>query len=429
MAEIKDIKAREVLDSRGNPTIEAEVILASGVIGRAIVPSGASTGSREALELRDGGARYNGKGVLKAIEHVQTEIRAALLGHDVRHQKGIDDLLITLDDTANKGRLGANAILAVSLAVAHAAAAAVKKPLYQYLCCSETDPDWVLPVPQMNIINGGVHADNSLDIQEFMIIPVGAPSFKEAIRYGAEIMHALKAMLKRQGLATTVADEGGFAPNLRSNAEAIDLLLQAITDTGLKVSQDIYLGMDLASTEFYQAGKYILHAENKNLDAAGMVSLLASWTRQYPIISIEDAMAEDDWAGWKLLTDTLGDKLQLVGDDLFVTNTKIFSKGVKEGIANAILIKPNQIGTLTETINAIHMAKESGYAAVMSHRSGETEDTTIADLAVAMHVNQIKTGAPCRSERVAKYNQLLRIEEELGTSAKYAGKTAFKHLV
>lgn len=428
MAEIKNLKAREVLDSRGNPTIEAEVILASGVMGRAMVPSGASTGAREALELRDGGTRYQGKGVLNAIHNIKTEIRSALLGHDVRHQKGIDDLLIKLDDTSNKGRLGANAMLAVSLASVHAAANAVGMPLYQYLCSAESNPTWILPVPQMNIINGGAHANNSIDIQEFMILPVGAPTFKEALRFGVEVYHALKSLLKRQGYSTTVGDEGGFAPSLNSNEAALELILQAIDETGLKAGQDIYLGLDLASSEFYQAGKYLLRSENVVLNSQGLVELLTSWVRQYPIISIEDGMAEDDWSGWKLLTESLGDKIQLVGDDIFVTNTKIFEKGVREGIANAILIKLNQIGTLTETLASIQMAKESGYGVVISHRSGETEDTTIADLAVATHAGQIKTGAPCRSERVAKYNRLLLIEDELGTQAKYAGTKAFKHL-
>lgn len=424
MAEIKQIRAREILDSRGNPTIEAEVILTTGVIGRAAVPSGASTGSREALELRDGGSRYNGKGVQNAIQNIQTEIQAALLGHDVRHQKGLDDLLINLDTTVNKGRLGANAMLAVSLAAAHAAALAVKKPLYEYLNMMTQAP-MLLPVPMFNVINGGVHADNSLDMQEFMILPVGAPSFKEAMRYGAQVFHALKCLLKRQGLMTTVGDEGGFAPNLPSHQAVLELLMKAITEAGFKPGQDIYLGLDLASTEFYRGGKYELRSEQKQLSSEELVNYLASWVDQFPIISIEDAMAEEDWAGWKLLTEKLGNKIQLVGDDVFVTNTNIFIKGVKEGIANSILIKPNQIGTLTETLAAIQMAKDSHYTAVISHRSGETEDTTIADLVVAAGTGQIKAGAPNRSERVAKYNQLLRIEEALGSAAKYAGKEAF----
>lgn len=424
MAEIKDIRAREILDSRGNPTVEAEVILATGVIGRAAVPSGASTGSREALELRDGGSRFNGKGVQTAVDHIQTEIRMALIGHDVRHQKGIDELLTTLDNTVNKGRLGANALLAVSLAAAHAAANAIKIPLYEYLGCTHKAP-YTLPVPLINIINGGAHADNNLDIQEFMIVPVGAPTFKEAIRYSAEIFHVLKTLLKRQGQPTGVGDEGGFAPNLNSNEAAIELILQAISEAGFKPGDDIALALDLASSEFYQTNHYQLASENKNLTSEELVDYLVKWAKTYPIISIEDALAENDWAGWKLLTEKLGSKLQLVGDDLFVTNTQIFERGIKEGVANAILIKPNQIGTLTETLAAIDMAQKSKYACVMSHRSGETEDTTIADLAVATRVKQIKTGSVCRGERVAKYNQLLRIEERLGNDAKFAGKTAF----
>lgn len=428
MAEIKDIHAREILDSRGHPTIEAEVILSTGVVGRASVPSGASTGSREALELRDGGTRYGGRGVQNAIQNIQTSIRSALISHDARHQKGIDDLLINLDNTSNKGRLGANAILAVSLAVAHAAALAVKMPLYQYLSVQEAGP-FILPVPLMNVINGGAHADNSLDMQEFMVIPAGAPSFKESIRYGVEVYQALKSLLKRQGLSTTVGDEGGFAPNLPTNEAAIEIILKAISDTGLKAGEDIFLGLDLASTEFYQNGKYYLRSEQKTFSSDELVNLLAKWVDQYPILSIEDGLSEDDWAGWKNLTEKLGAKLQIVGDDLFVTNTKIFIQGVREGIANSILIKPNQIGTLTETLAAIHMAKESGYTCVISHRSAETEDTTIADLAVAARVGQIKTGAPCRGERVAKYNRLLRIEDELGALAHFAGKNAFSSKV
>lgn len=428
MAEIKDVKAREIIDSRGNPTIEAEVILVSGAIGRAAVPSGASTGSREALELRDGGSRYTGKGVTQAVHHIQTEIRAALIGHDVRHQRGIDDLLNTLDDTANKGRLGANAILAVSLAAAHAAAKAVNLPLYQSLRCHDADSPYILPVPLMNLINGGVHADNNIDFQEFMVVPVGAPTFKEALRFGCEIFHALKTRLKRQGIPTTVGDEGGFAPNLPSCDAVIELMLQAINDTGLKPGLDVYLALDLASSEFHQGGRYVLHSENKTYTSEEMVELLVRLCAFYPIISIEDGLAEDDWAGWKLLSEKLGNKIQLMGDDLFVTNTKIFIKGIRENIANAILIKPNQIGTLTETFAAIQMAKDSNYSAVISHRSGETEDTTIADLAVATGVGQIKAGSPCRGERVAKYNQLLRIEEQLGNQGRYAGRSAFPKL-
>lgn len=430
MAEIKDIRAREILDSRGNPTIEAEVILSTGIIGRAAVPSGASTGSREALELRDGGSRYGGKGVLQAIHHIQTEIRLALLGHDVRHQKGLDDVLINLDGTVNKGRLGANAILAVSMAAARAAAKAVKKPLYQYLRCAENpeamENEYILPVPMMNVLNGGAHADNNLEMQEFMIIPAGAPSFKEALRYGAEVFHALKAHLHKQKLVTTVGDEGGFAPNLPSNEAALQSIMQAILDVGFKPGKDIYLGLDLASSEFYQSGKYLLPSENKSLSSEDLVDYLAKWVEQYPIISIEDAMAEDDWHGFKLLTERLGKKIQLVGDDVFVTNPSIFEKGIKEGICNAILIKLNQIGTLSETFTAIKMANEANYGAVISHRSGETEDTTIADLAVASNVGQIKTGSLSRSDRVAKYNQLLRIEEDLGKKAVFAGKKPFK---
>lgn len=426
MAEIKDIKAREILDSRGNPTVEAEVILTSGIVGCAKVPSGASTGSKEALELRDDDARYHGKGVLKAVNLIQTKIRAALLGHDVRHQKGIDDLLITLDDTANKGHLGANAMLAVSLASAHAAAKAVKLPLYQSLACSESHSQWILPVPQMNVINGGAHADNSLDIQEFMILPTGAPSFKEALRYGSEVYHSLKTLLQRKGLATTVGDEGGFAPNLKSNVEAIELILEAIHESGFTPGKEIYLGLDLASSEFYQNGHYVLKSENKSLEAKDFIQLLSSWVYQYPIVSLEDAMAEDDWTGWARLTETLGSHIQIVGDDIFVTHTALLKKGIEENIANAILIKLNQIGTVTETCAAIGMARDAGYAAIVSHRSGETEDTSIADLAVATGVGQIKTGAPCRSERVAKYNRLLRIEDELGSRAKYAGFSALK---
>lgn len=433
MAEIKDIRAREVLDSRGNPTIEVEVILSSGVIGRAMVPSGASTGSREALELRDGGVRYHGKGVQNAVKHIQTEIRSALIGHDARHQKGIDDLLITLDNTANKGRLGANALLGVSLAVARAAANALRLPLYQSLCGGQGGDfqgsgPFILPVPMLNIINGGVHADNTLDFQEFMILPVGAPSFKEALRYGSEVFHALKSLLKKQGMSTSVGDEGGFAPNLPTTEAAISAILEAILEVGLTAGREVFLGMDLASTEFYNQGKYVLRGEQKTLSPEALVDYLAHLVNQFPIISIEDGMAEDDWAGWKLLTEKLGSKIQLVGDDIFVTNTKIFIKGIKEGIANSILIKPNQIGTLTETLAAIQMAKDHQYTPIISHRSGETEDTTIADLAVAYRIPQIKAGAPNRSERVAKYNELLRIEEELGNKGRYIGKQAFKLL-
>lgn len=424
MAEIKDIRGREILDSRGNPTLEVEVILTTGVVGRASVPSGASTGSKEALELRDGEARYQGRGVQKAISNIHNEIRAALIGHDVRHQKGIDDLLNTLDNTTNKGRLGANTLLAISLAVAHAAALAVKMPLFEYLGCKESTP-MMIPVPLLNIINGGAHADNGLDIQEFMVIPAGAPNYREALRFGAEIYHALKSILKKEGLSTGVGDEGGFAPKLTSNTAAIEYILKAIESTGLQSGRDVYLGLDLASNEFYENNKYVLRSEQKTFTPEEWLEYLSNLVKQYPIVSLEDAMAENDWQGWKALTLKLGETVQLVGDDVFVTNPQILSQGIQEKIANAILIKPNQIGTLTETLATVHMAKEANYATVISHRSAETEDTTIADLAVAARIPQIKTGAPCRGERVAKYNQLLRIEEQLGKTAQYAGKKAF----
>ena len=426
MSKIKNIHAREIIDSRGNPTVEADVILESGSLGRAAVPSGASTGSREAIELRDNEQnRFNGKGVLQAVKNVNDEIARALKGKDAEQQTEIDETMIALDGTANKERLGANAILAVSMAVAKAAAHQAEVPLYQYLSSNQ---EYLMPVPMMNILNGGVHADNSVDMQEFMILPVGAPSEKEAIRYGVEVFHALKSTLTKQNLSTAVGDEGGFAPNLPSNEAAIELILQAIEKTGLQSGKDIYLGLDLASSEFYRDGLYHLQAENKSLNAEQFTDYLAKWVSNYPIISIEDGMAEDDWHGWKLLTDRLGDKVQLVGDDLFVTNTNILAEGIKKGIANSILIKVNQIGTLTETLSAIKMAKEAGYTAVVSHRSGETEDTTIADLAVATCAGQIKTGSLCRSDRVAKYNQLLRIEEALGNKVSYAGASAFKYL-
>lgn len=427
VAEIKDIRAREIIDSRGNPTVEAEVVLATGVIGRAAVPSGASTGTREAVELRDGGTRYCGKGVQKAVKHIKTDIRSALIGHDVRHQKGIDNLLLTLDNTTNKGHLGANAVLAVSLAAAHAAANATKMPLFEYLGSAFKTP-YTLPVPLMNIINGGMHADNNLDIQEFMIVPVGAPSFQEALRYGVEVFHALKALLQRQGYHTTVGDEGGFAPSLPNNETAIELILKAIESTGFKAGKDIYLALDLASSAFYQSDKYILHSEGKTFSSAEWVQFLKQWVDQYPILSIEDGMDQDDLAGWKLLTTTLGKKIQLVGDDLFVTTPRIFEQGISQGLANAILIKPNQIGTLTETCEAIQMAFDAGYGSVISHRSGETEDVSIADIAMGLRVPQIKTGSLSRSDRVAKYNQLLRIEEYLGSSARYLGSAAFTKL-
>lgn len=423
MSEIVNIQGREILDSRGNPTVEAEVTLSSGFVGVAATPSGASTGSREALELRDGDPkRYQGKGVLKAVAHINNEIRNALLGKDPCEQHLIDEAMLKLDGTENKSHLGANAILAVSLAVAKAAAQDDGLPLYRYL---NTDNKFTLPVPMMNIINGGAHADNNLDLQEFMILPVGAPTFSESLRYGVEVFHSLKSILKKRGLVTAVGDEGGFAPDLANNEEAIEIILQAIEQAGYKAGKDIYLGLDVASSEFYQDGKYFLESENRHLTAEEFCEYLAKWVNRYPIISVEDGMSENDWHGWKLLTERLGEKIQLVGDDLFVTNTKILSKGIQEKIANAILIKLNQIGTLSETLEAINMAKKANYAAVISHRSGETEDTTIADLAVATNAGQIKTGSLCRSDRVAKYNRLLRIENELKSDARYAGKNAF----
>lgn len=422
MSEIIDIRAREILDSRGNPTVEADVLTHDGAIGRAVAPSGASTGSREALELRDGDkARFLGKGVLKAVGHVNGEIRDALLGQDAAGQSAIDQRLIDLDGTENKSRLGANAMLAVSLAAAHASAQERAMPLYQSL----GQGNYKMPVPMMNIINGGEHADNSVDLQEFMILPVAAGSIREAVRYGAEVFHALKSVLGGRSLATTVGDEGGFAPDLGSNEEAIEVILEAIHKAGFKPGEDIFLGLDVASSEFYQDGQYVLASEGKSFDAAGFADFLGAWVDQYPIISIEDGMDEGDWDGWKLLTDKLGKRVQLVGDDLFVTNTKILQQGIDKGIANSILIKFNQIGTLSETLQAIDMAHKAGYSAVISHRSGETEDTTIADLAVATATGQIKTGSLSRSDRVAKYNQLMRIEEQLGADTEYAGKSAF----
>lgn len=423
MSEIKAIKAREIIDSRGNPTVEADVVLSNGVVGRAAVPSGASTGSREAIELRDGGSRYLGKGVLKAVENVNTEIAKAIVGKDANNQNGIDRAMIELDGTENKGRLGANALLAVSMATAHAAAKDAGLPLYQYLGKGDS---YKLPVPMMNIINGGAHADNSVDMQEFMILPVTAGSMAEAIRYGAEVFHHLKSVLKKRGLNTAVGDEGGFAPDLSSNEQAIEVILEAIAKAGFKVGQDIWLGLDVASSEFYQDGKYILESEGKKFSSEEFTAYLENWVNQYPIITIEDAMAEGDWAGWAHLTNVLGKRVQLVGDDLFVTNTKILQQGIDQGIANSILIKVNQIGTLTETLEAISMAHKAGYTAVVSHRSGETEDATIADLAVATSAGQIKTGSLSRSDRIAKYNQLLRIAEQLGSKGIYAGKSAFK---
>jgi enolase len=426
MSKIVDIKAREILDSRGNPTLEADVTLESGVIGSAMVPSGASTGEREAIELRDGDkARYLGKGVLNAINNVNTEIKAAIVGMDANDQAAIDNAMIALDGTDNKARLGANAILSVSMAVAHAAAKEAGVPLYRHL---NKSGKFIMPVPMMNIINGGSHADNSVDLQEFMILPVGAPTFREAIRYGAEVFHNLAKVLKAKGLATTVGDEGGFAPNLSSNEEAIEVILEAIEKAGYKAGVDIFLGMDAAASEYYKDGRYVLSAEGRSFDSVEMNDFLADWVEKYPIISIEDGLDQNDWAGWKDQTEKLGGKIQLVGDDLFVTNPKILKEGIEKGIANSILIKVNQIGTLTETLAAVSMAHEAGYTAVMSHRSGETEDTTIADLAVATGTGQIKTGSLSRSDRVAKYNRLMKIEEELGEAAVYAGRSAFNKI-
>lgn len=426
MSAIVDVIAREILDSRGNPTVEADVLLESGVIGRAAVPSGASTGSKEAVELRDGDKkRYRGLGVMKAVEHVNTEICEAIIGLDAEEQGFIDRSLSELDGTENKSRLGANAILAVSLAVAKAAAEESGLPLYRYL--GGAGP-MQLPVPLMNIINGGAHADNSIDMQEFMVIPWGRPSFREAVRCGAEIFYALKQILTKQGLPTTVGDEGGFAPNLASNEAALQLIVKAIEAAGYVPDKDVSIGIDCASSEFFKEGVYNLKSEQRGLRPLELVDYLASWREKYPIMSIEDGMSEFDWDGWGLLTQRLGANTQLVGDDLFVTNTKILRDGIRKGIANAILIKVNQIGTLTESIAAIQMAKHAGYGAIISHRSGETEDTTIADIAVATNALQIKTGSLSRSERVAKYNQLLRIEEELGEYASYAGRDAFYQL-
>lgn len=426
MSIITTIHAREILDSRGNPTVEAEVTLNNGAIGRAAVPSGASTGSKEAIELRDKDNRYGGKGVMKAVAAVNGEIANQLKGMNADDQAKIDATLIALDGTENKDRLGANAILAVSLAVAKAAAQAKSLALFQYLGDASSV---TLPIPMMNIINGGEHADNNIDIQEFMILPVGLPTFSEALRSGVEIFHALKSTLKSKGLNTAVGDEGGFAPSLPSNAAALEVILNAIEKAGYKAGKDIYLGLDVASSEFYRDNKYCLTAENKQLDNQAFADYLADLVRQYPIISIEDGMAEGDLAGWKYLTELLGKKIQLVGDDIFVTNPKIFQKGIDEHIANAILIKLNQIGTLTETLRVIKMAQLAGYNTIVSHRSGETEDTTIADLAVASHAGQIKTGSLCRTDRVAKYNQLLRIEDMLGAKAVYPGAALFKNFL
>ena len=427
MSAIVDIVGREILDSRGNPTVECDVLLESGTMGRAAVPSGASTGSREAIELRDGDkSRYLGKGVLKAVEHINTEISEAVLGLDASEQAFLDKTLIDLDGTENKSRLGANAMLAVSMAVARAAAEESGLPLYRYFGGMG---GMQMPVPMMNVINGGEHANNNLDLQEFMIIPVGAPSFREALRYGAEVFHALKKILHDKGISTAVGDEGGFAPKVEGGHEAaIQMILQAIEKAGFVAGEQIVLGLDCAASEFYKDGKYHLEGEGLVLSAEEWTDMLASWVDKYPIISIEDGMAEGDWDGWKVLTDRLGKTVQIVGDDLFVTNTKIFKEGIDKGIANSILIKINQIGTLTETFAAIEMAKRAGYTAVISHRSGETEDSTIADIAVGMNAGQIKTGSLSRSDRMAKYNQLLRIEEDLGDVASYPGRAAFYNL-
>jgi enolase len=423
MSTIVDIIGREIIDSRGNPTVECDVLLESGVMGRAAVPSGASTGAREAIELRDGdAARYGGKGVLKAVENINTEISEAVLGLDASEQAYVDRTLIDLDGTENKGNLGANAMLAVSMAVAKAAAEESGMPLYRYFGGSS---QMSLPVPMMNVINGGAHANNNLDLQEFMIIPVGAVSFREALRYGAETFQALKKLINDAGMSTAVGDEGGFAPSVENHEAAIQLILKAIDKAGYKAGEDIVLGLDCASSEFYRDGKYHLAGEKKSLTAPEFTKLLSDWCGRYPILSIEDGMAEDDWDGWKHLTQRLGSKVQLVGDDLFVTNTALLKRGIEAKVANSILIKINQIGTLTETFAAIELAKRSGYTSVVSHRSGETEDTTIADIAVATNALQIKTGSLSRSDRVAKYNQLLRIEEDLGDTALYPGRDAF----
>lgn len=426
MTRIKSVHARQILDSRGNPTLEAEIELESGAFGRAAVPSGASTGAREAIELRDKNpAIYGGKGVLQAVSNVNGEIASKLLGFDAGNQQSLDQLLIDLDGTHNKSRLGANALLGVSLANAHAMANHHKLPLWSWLSDGMATE---LPVPMMNIVNGGAHADNSVDIQEFMILPVGVSSFSEALRCGTEVFHALKSVIGGRGLSTAVGDEGGFAPDLSSNEAAIEAILEAIDMAGYAVGKDVYLGLDAAASEFYRDGRYHFESENRSFSSAEFAEYLDGWLRQYPIISIEDGLSEDDWDGWAVHSRLSGDRCQLVGDDLFVTNTKIFSEGIEKHIANSILIKLNQIGTLTETMGAINMAADAGYSAVISHRSGETEDTTIADLAVASSATQIKTGSLCRSDRVAKYNQLLRIEEALGGNARYAGTGAFKNL-
>jgi enolase len=421
MSSIEHVVGREVLDSRGNPTVEVEVYLASGAEGRAIVPSGASTGQFEAVELRDGNARYGGKGVATAVEHVNNEIRDALIGYDAIEQREVDTQMRDLDGSDNKGRLGANAVLGASLAVARAAADELALPLYRYVGGANAH---VLPVPQLNVLNGGVHADNNVDFQEFMILPVGAASYREALRWGAETYHVLKSVLHERGLSTAVGDEGGFAPDLKSSEEALRFLMEAIEAAGYTPGDDIALGMDVASTEFYADGRYRLAGEGRELSSDEMVGLLGELSGKYPIVSIEDGCAEEDWDGWAKLTASLGDRVQLVGDDLFVTNVERLTRGIEAGVANSILIKVNQIGTLTETLDAVELAARAAYTSVMSHRSGETEDTTIADLAVATNCGQIKTGAPARSERVAKYNQLLRIEDDLGEAAEYRGRAA-----
>ncbi len=426
MTNISRVIGREILDSRGNPTVEADVILESGAMGRAAAPSGASTGEREAIELRDGdSSRYLGKGVTRAVSHINNELAGVVTGRDCNDQRGLDQAMIELDGSENKSNLGANALLAVSLANAQAGASDAGQPLYQFLGGENAS---LLPVPMMNIINGGAHADNSVDMQEFMILPVGAPNFREALRYGTEVFHSLKSVLCAKGMNTAVGDEGGFAPDLSSNEEAIEVILTAIEKAGYQAGTDICLGLDVASSEFYDSGKYILASENRSFDAMGFANYLAGWVDQYPIISIEDGMDEGDWEGWAVLTEQLGSRIQLVGDDLFVTNTNILARGIEQGIANSILIKFNQIGTLTETLDAISMAHEAGYSTVISHRSGETEDVAIADLAVATAAGQIKTGSLSRSDRVAKYNQLLRIELMLGEAARFPGKSAFKNL-
>ncbi|MEW6409535.1 MAG: phosphopyruvate hydratase [Nitrospirota bacterium] len=426
MSEIVEVIAREILDSRGNPTVEVDILLESGAFGRAAVPSGASTGEREALELRDGGSRYHGKGVRNAIRNIYEEIAPKMLGTDALEQAMIDNLLIEIDGTENKGQLGANAILAVSLAVAKAAADELALPLYRYIGGPGAN---VMPVPMMNIINGGAHADNNVDIQEFMVVPVGASSVSEAIRMGSEIFHSLKDILRRKGYSTSVGDEGGFAPNLTSNEEAIILIIEAIEKTKYIPSEDVFIALDVAASELFAEGSYILKGEKKQKwSSEEMINFYADLVKRYPVVSIEDGMSEDDWDGWKLLTRTMGDKIQLVGDDVFVTNTKIIKRGIDEGIANSVLIKLNQIGTLTETLQAIEMAKRAGYTTIISHRSGETEDTTIADLSVACNTGQIKSGSASRTDRIAKYNQLIRIEEELGKAATFKGKEVFRHL-